>query len=67
MMSRAAKTARNDALVRRMKRAAKRQMTPEERKAQRVSFIISAVGREDDTTRREVEGYVNERDGTDHG
>ena len=61
------KTAEKDDLIRRMKEAAGHQMTPEERKAQRVSFIISAVGREDDTTRREVEGYVNERDGTDHG
>ena len=61
------KTAKKDDLIRRMKKAASRQMTPEERKAQRVSFIISAVGREDDTTRKEVENYVNERYGTAHG
>ena len=61
------KTAKKDDLIRRMKKAASRQMTPEERKAQRVSFIISAVGREDDTTRKEVENYVNKRYGTAHG
>ena len=59
--------AKKDDLFERVQKAAKRQMTPEERKAQRVSFIISSVGRTDSTTRQEVEGYVNERYGTTHG
>ena len=60
-------TEKKDDLIRRMEKAASRQMTSEERKAQRVSFIISAVGRDDDDTRKEVESYVNERYGTAHG
>ena len=59
-------TEKND-LIRRMKEAASRQMTPEERKAQRVSFIISAIGRDDEATRREVEDYVNGHYGTTDG
>lgn len=51
-------------LIRRMKESARRQMTSEEKQGQRVSFILSAVGRDDEDTRREVESYVNERYGT---
>ena len=61
------KAAENDELLRRVKEAASRPMTSEEWRAQRVSFIISAVGRDDDSTRKEVEEYVNDRYGNEHG
>ncbi|MDE0204420.1 MAG: hypothetical protein OXP66_00100 [Candidatus Tectomicrobia bacterium] len=61
-MSKAA--AEQDDLFERVREAATRRMSPEERKAQRVSFIMSAVGKEDSETRKEVENYVEERYGT---
>ena len=53
-----------DELFERVREAAARRMSPEERKAQRVSFIMSAVGKDDSTTRKEVENYVDQRYGT---
>ena len=46
-----------------MKKAAQRSMTPEEKRAQRISYILSVVGRDDDSTKKEVEDYIDERYG----
>ncbi len=55
--------AENDELIARMKKAAQRSMTPEEKRAQRISYILSVVGRDDDSTKKEVEDYIDERYG----
>lgn len=55
--------AENDELIARMKEAARRSMTPEEKRAQRISYILSVVGRDDDSTKKEVEDYIDERYG----
>ena len=55
--------AENDELIARMKKAARRSMTPEEKRAQRISYILSVVGRDDDSTKKEVEDYIDERYG----
>ena len=58
--------AENDELIARMKEAARRSMTPEEKRAQRISYILSVVGRDDDSTKKEVEDYIDERYGNTH-
>ena len=58
--------AENDELIARMKKAAQRSMTPEEKRAQRISYILSVVGRDDDSTKKEVEDYIDERYGNTH-
>ena len=58
--------AENDELIARMKEAARRSMTPEEKRAQRISYILSVVGRDDDSTKKEVEDYIDERYGNMH-
>ena len=58
--------AENDELIARMKKAAQRSMTPEEKRAQRISYILSVVGRDDDSTKKEVEDYIDERYGNMH-
>ena len=58
--------AENDELIARMKKAARRSMTPEEKRAQRISYILSVVGRDDDSTKKEVEDYIDERYGNMH-
>lgn len=58
--------AENDELIARMKEAARRTMTPEEKRAQRISYILSVVGRDDDSTKKEVEDYIDERYGNTH-
>ena len=45
----------------RVREAAARQMSPEGSKAQRVPFILSAAGKDDSNTGKEVENYVDER------
>ena len=58
--------AENDELITRMKEAAQRSMTPEEKRAQRISYILSMVGRDDASTKEEVENYVDQRYGNVH-
>ena len=58
--------AENDELIARMKEAARRSMTPEEKRAQRISYILSVVGRDDESTKKEVEDYIDERYGNTH-
>ncbi len=58
--------AENDELIKRMKEAAQRSMTPEEKRAQRISYILSVVGRDDESTKKEVEDYIDERYGNTH-
>ena len=58
--------AENDELITRMKEAAQRVMTPEEKRAQRISYILSVVGRDDETTKKEVENYIDQRYGNMH-
>ena len=58
--------AENDELIARMKKAAQRSMTPEEKRAQRISYILSVVGRDDDSTKKEVEDYIDQRYGNMH-
>ncbi len=58
--------AENDELIKRMKEAAQRPMTPEEKRAQRISYILSVVGRDDESTKKEVEDYIDERYGNTH-
>ena len=58
--------AENDELIARMKEAARRSMTPEEKRAQRISYILSVVGRDDESTKKEVEDYIDERYGNMH-
>ena len=60
------KVAENDELIARMKEAARRSMTPEEKRAQRISYILSVVGRDDDSTKKEIEDYIDERYGSTH-
>ena len=54
------KPAENDDLVERLRQAAQRPMSPEERREQRISYILSAVGRFDEKTRKEVEAVIDE-------
>ena len=56
----------NDELITRLKEAAQRPMTPEEKRAQRISYILSVVGRDDESTREEIENYIDERYGNMH-
>ena len=58
--------AENDELIARMKEAARRSMTPEEKRAQRISYILSVVGRDDDSTKKDVEDYIDGRYGNMH-
>lgn len=58
--------AENDELITRLKKAAQRPMTPEEKRAQRISYILSVVGRDDESTREEIENYIDERYGNAH-
>ncbi len=58
--------AENDELIKRMKEAAQRSMTPEEKRAQRISYILSVVGRDDESTKKEVEDHIDERYGNTH-
>ena len=58
--------AENDELITRMKEAAQRAMTPEEKRAQRISYILSVVGRDDESTKKEVENYIDQRYGNIH-
>ena len=58
--------AENDELITRMKEAAQRVMTPEEKRAQRISYILSVVGRDDESTKKEVENYIDQRYGNMH-
>ena len=60
-------TQESEDLFARLKEAASRQRTAEEKREQRVSYIMSAVGRSDDATRKEVESYLDERYGTMRG
>ena len=53
-----------DDLMERLKEAARTPATPKDRREFRISFIMSAVGRNDEATRREVEAYVDEHYGT---
>ena len=50
----------DDELIRRMYKSAKQPRTPEEKREQRTSFVLSAVGRFDEKTRNEVEKVVDE-------
>lgn len=58
--------AENDELITRLKKAAQRPMTPEEKRAQRISYILSVVGRDDESTKEEIENYIDERYGNMH-
>lgn len=58
--------AENDELITRLKKAAQRPMTPEEKRAQRISYILSVVGRDDESTKEEIENYIDERYGKTH-
>ena len=51
-------------LMDRLKQAARTPATPKDRREFRISFIMSAVGRDDEDTRREVEEYVDGQYGT---
>ncbi len=55
--------AENDELITLIKAAAQRPMTPEEKRAQRISYILSVVGRDDESTKKEVEDYIDQRYG----
>ena len=59
-MNKPKKTVRDDELAKRVYEAAKQSLTSEEKREQRVSYILSAVGRSDDETRKEVEQVVKE-------
>ena len=58
--------AENDELTTRIKAAAQRTMTPAEKRAQRISYILSVVGRDDESTKKEVEDYIDQRYGNVH-
>ncbi|MDE0331091.1 MAG: hypothetical protein OXL41_04420 [Nitrospinae bacterium] len=58
--------AEDDELIARLKKAAQRPMTPEEKRAQRISYILSVVGRDDESTKEEIENYIDERYGNTH-
>ncbi len=58
--------AENDELITRIKAAAQRTMTPAEKRAQRISYILSVVGRDDESTKKEVEDYIDQRYGNVH-
>ena len=51
---------KDDELANRVYEAAKQPITSDEKREQRVSYILSAVGRSDDETRKEVEQVVKE-------
>ena len=55
---------KTDELMDRLKEAARTPATPKDRREFRISFIMSAVGRDDEATRREVEKFVDEQYGT---
>ena len=50
---------KNRQILERVQQAIHRPMTQEERREQRISYIMSAVGRDDEKTRREVEKCVD--------
>ena len=56
------KPVENDELTKRLQQAAGRSMTPEEKREQRISYILSTVGRFDEKTRKEVEAAIDEVD-----
>ena len=58
--------AENDELITHIKAAAQRTMTPAEKRAQRISYILSVVGRDDESTKKEVEDYIDQRYGNVH-
>ena len=60
MMINSRKTIGDDELANRVYEAAKRSLSSEEKREQRISYILSAVGRSDDETRKEVEQIVKE-------
>ena len=62
-MNKPKETVRDDELINRLYEAAKQSLTPEEKREQRISYILSAVGRSDDETRKKVEQVVNEVSG----
>lgn len=49
-----------DELIRRVQEAANKPLTSEEKREQRISYVLSVVGRFDDETRKEVEQIVDE-------
>lgn len=46
-----------------LKRAAARQMSREERREQRISFIVGTMGSDSTVTREEVERVLDEQEG----
>lgn len=51
------------ALIGKLRAAAGKKMTAEEVRAQRVSFVMSAVDKDDSVTRADVERVISEREG----
>lgn len=43
-----------------IKQSASRKLTPEEKRAQRISYVMSIAGKFDDDTRREVEKIIDD-------
>ncbi len=50
----------DDELINRVYESAKQQLTSEEKREQRISYVLSTVGKFDEQTRKEVERVVDE-------
>ena len=59
-MNKSNKTAEKDDLTKKVYKAVKRPMSSEEKREQRISYVLSTVGKFDDETRKEVEQVVDE-------
>ncbi len=53
----------DEKLIERVRKISEHPMTHEEWKAQRVSYIMSGLSKKDDSTRKRIEDYVNQRYG----
>lgn len=56
----AKKQSKGDELANRVYEAAKQPLSSEEKREQRISYVLSTVGKFDDKTRKEVEKVVDE-------
>ena len=54
------KQSKGDELINRVYEAAKQPLSSEEKREQRISYVLSTVGKFDDKTRKEVEKVVDE-------
>ncbi len=53
----------DDRFIERLRHAAKREMSEEELRRQKVSFILGTVGRSNDATQAEVESVLAKQNG----